>query len=97
MDFQMRECGGCTSCEMACSYRHTGDFEPSVSSIEILETKDQPGYFVRLHMGESENRHPCDGCPNEDEPFCMRYCHKKEKLQEIIKSAFQQAGIGVRK
>lgn len=36
MDFAMDLCGGCTTCEIACSYKHLGEFNNQFSSIEIV-------------------------------------------------------------
>jgi len=36
MIFEMASCGGCRTCEMACSFKHAGEFVPAISSIKIL-------------------------------------------------------------
>ena len=85
MDFDMKDCGGCITCEIACSYKHKGEFNHLLSSIEIVEKKDEPGYKVRLIEDPSSGRIPCDACVNcDDEPMCMKYCPKKEQLEDIL-------------
>lgn len=85
MDFTMKECAGCTTCEIACSYRHTGEFNHNVSSIQIIVNQEEPGYKVRLTTDASTGRIPCDGCKDvEGEALCMRYCHKRDDLKIIL-------------
>ncbi|MCB2202819.1 hypothetical protein KQH56_02310 [bacterium] len=85
MDFEMDDCGGCQTCEIACSYKHTGEFNNRVSSIEIVELKDKPGYSVRITHDSSGERIMCDGCQDVDgDPLCVEFCPKREELIEII-------------
>lgn len=85
MTFDMPSCGGCRTCEIACSYHHTGEFKPSVSSIKILDKKDEsPGRLVLLLERYDGHSIPCDGCLGLAVPFCVEACEEKEKLQEII-------------
>ncbi len=86
MTFDMPGCGGCCTCEIACSFRHTGVFKPSVSSIKIINREDnEPGFRVLIVDSEEEGGIVCDGCKDYEEPFCVEICHKKEDLQKIIK------------
>ena len=48
MIFEMPNCGGCRTCEMACSYHHAGMFQPSISSIQIADKQSIGGYEVFL-------------------------------------------------
>ena len=81
----MKECGGCQTCEIACSFRQTGEFNNLVSSIEIIELVEKPGYKVRIHQESSGRRIKCDGCIKETgEPLCVQYCRQPEKLLNII-------------
>jgi Fe-S-cluster-containing hydrogenase component 2 len=86
MDFEMNDCGGCETCEIACSFRHTKEFNHLVSSIEIIGLEDRPGYKVRITEDPSGGRFACDGCAGLDEPMCVQYCPKREKLTEIIET-----------
>lgn len=86
MIFDMPTCGACRTCEIACSYHHTGEFKPSASSIKILDKKDQTlGHLVLLIEYSDGRNIPCDGCKDLEEPLCMEVCQEKEKLQEVIK------------
>lgn len=87
MDYKMDLCGGCLTCEIACSYKRTGEFKHQISSIEIIELTDKPGYKVRIHENNNGNRIACDGClDTEGDPMCVRYCRKREDLRLIINS-----------
>lgn len=91
MNFEMDDCGGCQTCEIACSYKHTGEFNNSISSIEIIELKDRPGYRVRIAHSLNGERNPCDGCLEIDgEPLCVQFCPKKESLLKIIEEFVSQ-------
>lgn len=83
MEFSMTECAGCLTCEIACSYKHTKEFNHLISSIEIVELEGETGYNVRLIEDDSTGRIPCDGCPGET-PMCLLYCPKHEQLEEIL-------------
>ena len=86
MIFDMPSCGGCSTCEIACSYRHTGIFKPSLSSIKIIDRENnEPGFKVLLIESTGEDGIACDGCKDYEEPFCVEICHKKEELERIIK------------
>ncbi len=83
MDYTMAECGGCLTCEIACSYKHNKEFNHLISSIEIVELENEQGYKVRLIEDTSTGRIPCDGCLG-DEPMCLSYCPKHEELKAIL-------------
>ncbi|TSK05164.1 MAG: 4Fe-4S dicluster domain-containing protein [Geobacter sp.] len=57
------KCIGCKSCEMACSFRHRGEFAPSKSRI-INEVFMEEAQFITV---------TCMQC---DEPWCMKACPK---------------------
>ena len=83
MDYTMAECGGCLTCEIACSYKHNKEFNHLISSIEIVELDNEQGYNVRLIEDPSTGRIPCDGCLGS-EPMCLSYCPKREELAAIL-------------
>ncbi len=84
-DFIMDTCGACRTCEIACSYHHTGEFNHQVSSIEIVERKDGGGYDVRIYQKNNGERIACDGCLDVDgDPLCIQYCREAEDLKKII-------------
>ena len=85
--FDMPLCGGCRTCEMACSFHHKGEFEPAISSIRILNEEGKVPYRVWLIREGEECKIegiPCDGCKNLEEPLCLQFCRKKEDLKKIL-------------
>ena len=71
---------------MACSFKHTGEFKPTVSSIKILDKEDGLGFCVCLIESSTEKGIACDGCVDLDEPLCLHYCEKSEDLKEILQA-----------
>ena len=90
MKFDMPTCGGCRTCEVACSYHHTGEFAPSISSIKILDKEDGAGYYVLFLENNEERERGCDGCVNLDVPLCVEFCKKAEELTEIVKELHEK-------
>jgi len=92
MVLDMPTCGACRTCEIACSYHHTGLFRPSVSSLKILDKEKGPGHSVLL-IGEDDGQSkPCDGCKGMEEPLCMEVCKEKEELKKIIEEYLRMVG-----
>lgn len=60
-------CYGCRSCQLICGYHHTGKFDPEQSSIKV--NRDYKSSVIRWAIDST-----CDGCRNEDEPLCVKYC-----------------------
>jgi len=77
MTFDFPDCGGCKTCELACSFHLIGEFNYKNSAIKIIENKDKSGFSVDF-------LDKCDFCLNEDEPFCVQYCRESEKLTEFL-------------
>ena len=91
MDFKLDGCGGCQTCEMACSYKHIGSFNHQIASIQIIEDKEASGYLVRLIEDASSGRIPCDGCLDIDgDPMCVQFCHKADELRSFIKILIEE-------
>jgi Fe-S-cluster-containing hydrogenase component 2 len=87
MIFEMDECGGCRTCELACGYHHTGIFNPSQSSLHIINRSDnKPGFLVQIHPNKEGNSQGCDGCVELEQPLCVRYCHKDEILITMVQA-----------
>jgi Fe-S-cluster-containing hydrogenase component 2 len=84
MIFEMASCGGCRTCEMACSYKHVGEFKPAISSIQILEKESELGYQVHLIEGHKRERIACDSCEGLDVQLCVQYCEKGDDLKKIL-------------
>jgi len=85
MLFDMPTCGGCRTCEIACSYHHVGEFAPSISSIKILNKADGVGYHVLILEEDSESGKACDGCVGLDVPYCVEVCKQEEELKEMLR------------
>lgn len=85
MTLDMTSCSGCRTCEMACSFRHQGEFIPSISSIKILDKEDEPGFGI-LFVEENDGQAiPCDGCRELEVPLCIQYCQEGGDLKKILK------------
>lgn len=85
MIFEMPMCGGCRTCEMACSFKHKGEFIPSISSIKIIDKIGEPGYVVSIaecHDGETM---ACDCFAKQHLPLCIEHCIKSKDLGKIFK------------
>jgi len=82
--FDMPTCGGCRTCELACSFHHKEEFIPSVSSLKVLAKEDGPGYRVLLVRESSGESIPCDLCKKLDVPLCMEYCREMDDLGKIL-------------
>jgi Fe-S-cluster-containing hydrogenase component 2 len=82
--FDMPTCGGCRTCELACSFKHTGEFAPAVSSLKIVDKKDGVGFFVSLVDGMEGHRLACDGCKDRPSRLCVDFCKEKEDLDRMI-------------
>lgn len=85
MKFDMPSCGGCRTCEIACSFHHTGEFVPAVSSLKILEKGEGPGYLVMLKPEGDAEGYACDGCEGLDVPLCVEYCKEVDDLYKILR------------
>jgi Fe-S-cluster-containing dehydrogenase component len=59
------ECHGCLTCQLICSLRGSGRFNPSRAHIMINRSKD--GYEYRLSFMDG-----CDGCG--DDILCVHSC-----------------------
>ena len=85
MIFSMALCSGCRTCEMACSFGHTGEFVQSRSSIKILEKNNGPGFEVMLVEDTNGRNFGCNGCKGRETPLCVQYCNESEELGKILK------------
>ena len=84
MLFDFKNCGGCKTCQLACSYKLKGSFNYHDSAIEVIEKEDKCGYFVRLNGSNDGMLNICDGCKGLDEPLCIKYCHERDQLLDYI-------------
>ena len=60
-------CSGCRTCQLVCSFHHTGSFWPDRSSIKVSRN---PQNGVLQWCIDST----CDGCKDEEEALCVKYC-----------------------
>lgn len=60
-------CYSCKTCQLVCSFHHTGAFWPSKSSISVFRNP-QDGII------EWSINSTCDDCKGEDTPLCIKYC-----------------------
>ena len=84
MEFDMPSCGGCRTCELACSFHHRGEFIPSASSLKVLEKKEGRGYTVLLKQEPDGSGPACDGCDDLEIPLCVEYCREVDDLFKIL-------------
>jgi hypothetical protein len=69
---------------LACSFHHTGEFVPAVSSLKVLEKAEGPGYVVLLKEESDGESFACDGCKGLDIPLCVEYCREVDDLYKIL-------------
>ena len=93
MVFDMPSCGGCRTCELACSFNHSGEFAPAVSSLVILDKEDGLGFGVSLAEKKEGKRLACDGCRGREVPLCLQYCLKSEDLREILEAFLKKEAL----
>ena len=84
MKFDMPTCGGCRTCELACSFHHTGEFVPAVSSLKIIEKPEGPGYTVLLQEAGDGKSFACNRCKDLTVPLCVVYCRENDDLSKIL-------------
>lgn len=84
MIYEFPDCGGCRTCELACSFHFSEVFNQKNSSIKIVENKEKNGFSIVFLEKKDGSLNQCDGCPNEDIPLCVQYCVKSETLKELI-------------
>jgi len=84
--YNMFSCGGCRTCEMACSYRENKTFSFDGSCIRILEADQGKGYSVSFIHPKGYEENPCLLCLNEQkEPLCIQFCNEPQELADILK------------
>ena len=53
------KCAGCRQCEMVCSFKHTGEFSPSLAKVTVIkDDRDGLDYPVLCHQ--------CTQCPPQE-------------------------------
>ncbi|GEM_PF-1047219 len=92
MIFDMPSCGGCRSCEMACSFHHVGAFGSSISSLRILDKEGGAGFRVSLLEEANDLGRACDSCEGLQVPLCVEYCRESQILTQILDEFRGKAG-----
>ena len=60
-------CTGCRSCEIMCSFHHSGGMGTGASSIAISRSNHTAEIGWRIDS-------TCDLCAQEQQPLCVKYC-----------------------
>ena len=89
--FETEKCGGCRSCELACSYHHRGIFQPSISSIEITNRPKELSFDVTFYRESAEGCIACDRCKGLEVPLCVQVCPtaKRDELQSLLQMSYR--------
>jgi Fe-S-cluster-containing dehydrogenase component len=90
MRFDMPSCGGCRTCEMACSFHHRGEFVPTVSSLLIVDKENVTGCDVVIVDRPDDQRAACDGCENLEIPLCVEHCRESDDLWKILQAFLEK-------
>ena len=93
MIFDMKSCGGCRTCELACSFHHEKNFNPKISSLKILDKKDEKGYLVEILSEKIGLRYACDGCSGLKTSLCVQYCKEPEILMGFIERTINKDNL----
>ena len=57
------KCVGCKLCELACSFSHFGECNPSMSFIANVDFQDEPFFFVSVTCLQCKEPYCVDICP----------------------------------
>ena len=84
--FETKDCIGCRTCMIACSYHHSKIFSPSISSIEIKRGQKTPSFTISFNQGDNNSHMACDGCKELEEPLCIEYCNiiARDELRNLL-------------
>ena len=83
MLFELKNCGGCKTCGLACSFHLSGEFGYEKSALKVITKDSGDGYLIKIIDDTNEPYH-CDACVGLDEPMCVQFCHHKDQLLEYI-------------
>ena len=87
MIFDLSSREGCRTCEMACSFKQKGEFNPSVSAIKIFDKKNGVGYSLSLAEKKDGGGLSCMGCKE-----CVQVCPVSEDLEKVIEEFKKKTG-----
>lgn len=60
-------CTGCHTCEVMCSFHHTGGMGTGASSMRIWRSNHTSEVTWQVESS-------CDLCLSEEQPLCVKYC-----------------------
>ena len=82
--FATQTCGGCRSCELACSFHHARIFQHGLSSIVITNTRKP---MITFYRESAEGHLACDRCQGLSVPLCFEFCPSggREELEELFR------------
>lgn len=81
--FATETCGGCRSCELACSFHHMSLFKYGISSIVITNS---PNPMMTFYRESAEGHIACDKCQGLSTPLCFEFCPSdaREELEQLF-------------
>jgi len=84
--FDTKDCTGCKTCVIACSYHHKGVFSLASSSIEIKDWRQEGKFAIVFHKKDEDGYLACDKCQGESEPLCIKYCSflARDELRTLL-------------
>jgi Fe-S-cluster-containing hydrogenase component 2 len=84
--FETKDCVGCKTCVIACSFHHKGVFSVDLASIEIKDQREQGKFGIFFYKTNEEGHLACDKCQGEEEPFCVKYCNfiARDELRALL-------------
>jgi Fe-S-cluster-containing hydrogenase component 2 len=86
--FETEMCGGCRSCELACSFHHAGFFQRRLSSMDVNPKPKELGHSITFYRESIDGHIACDMCKGLDVPLCVQFCPKtfREELEKLLRS-----------
>jgi anaerobic carbon-monoxide dehydrogenase iron sulfur subunit len=73
---EIEACAGCKTCELVCSYKHTGRFSPSLSRITVIKED-------RLGLDYPVMCHQCNICTAQEACQTGAFTRNKENIVDI--------------
>ena len=86
--FETETCGGCRSCELACSFHHMKNFQRGISSIVITDVPKSTNTNLTFYRESIDNRMACDMCKGLDVPLCIQFCSAtyRDELEKLLRA-----------
>jgi len=85
--FEVDACGGCRSCEMACSFHHTRAFQRYVSSMDVTCKPGTMQHTITFYREPFDGHIACDMCKGLETPLCVLFCPEgfRDELERLLK------------